>query len=210
MNAADVAQLASAAFTAVTASAALITVRQARADRQIALDAYQAETQPLITDLPYGLVREEIDWHEASGKLSKRTIDKAEISVGVAGPEPIAGATVPIRNVGNGAARITSVAFGLADGSEAFGDVRNPVLPANELTHASFRRGPTDEDVALAESIGMEYQNFSVIISYADASSRPREAVRLDIVNGERPHVSDRRWASDVDTLRLPTERTSG
>ncbi len=210
MTAADIAQIGSAAFTAVTAATALITVRQARADRQIAIDAYDAETQPLITDLPYGLVPEEVDWHEASGQMTKRTVDKAEVSVGTAGPEPLAGATVPIRNVGNGAARITAIAFRLAEGSEAAGQVLNPVLPPDEMTYASFWRDPAEDESGVAEAIGMVYENFDVVISYADASGRAREAVRLDVVNGERPYVADRQWATDADALRTPVRHATG
>lgn len=136
--------------------------------------------------------------------MTKRMVDRAEISVGSAGPEPVAGATVPIRNVGNGAARITSVTFRLADGSEALGDVRNPVVPPNEITFASFWRDTGEDDGAMAEAIGMVYENFDVIICYADASGRPRETVRLAIVNGEHPRVAEREWASDPAALRRP------
>jgi hypothetical protein len=54
----------------------------------------------------------------------------------------------------------------------------------------------------MAESIGMEYQDFAVIIDYADASDRPRGAVRFDIANGQYPHVTARRWAPTADELR--------
>ena len=210
VDAADIAEIASAAFTAVTAATALITVRQARAERQVAVDAYEAQTQPLITDLPYGLVHEEVDWHEASGQATKRTFDKAEVSVGSAGPEPVAGATVPIRNVGNGAARVTTVVFRLGDGAEAIGEVRNPVVPPNEITYASFWRDPSQDDGGIAESIGMLYENFDVIISYADASGRAREAVRLEIVNGQHPHVANRQWATDAAALRRSAKHAAG
>jgi hypothetical protein len=50
----------------------------------------------------------------------------------------------------------------------------------------------------------MVYENFDVIMCYADASGRPRETVRLAIVNGEHPHVAEREWASDPAALRRP------
>lgn len=65
-HATDIAELASAVFTAVTAATALVTVRNARSENRIARDALEAQTQPLLTDLPRGLIREEIDWHELS------------------------------------------------------------------------------------------------------------------------------------------------
>jgi hypothetical protein len=37
-------------------------------------------------------------------------------------------------------------------------------------------------------------QDFAVIIDYADASSRPREAARFDVANGQHPHISARPW----------------
>jgi hypothetical protein len=79
-----IAELASAAFTAVTAAAALLTVRNGRSENRIARDALEAQTQPLVTDLPRGLIREEMDWHDASGQMSRRMVDRAEISVGPA------------------------------------------------------------------------------------------------------------------------------
>jgi hypothetical protein len=198
----DVAQIASAVLAAIATLAALATVRHLGAERRIARDAFEAETQPLLTDVPRGLVHEEIDWHEASGELSRRLVDQAEVTVGTSGPEPIAHASVPVRNVGNGCARIRTVVFVLADGSEAAGRVINPVLPRGELTRASLSCGPGDDGLGVAEAIGMEYQDFAVIISYADASDRPREAARFEVANGQYPHVAARRWGTSLDSLR--------
>jgi hypothetical protein len=105
--------------------------------------------------------------------------------------------------VGNGCARIQTVLFVADDGSEAVGGVPTPVLPANEFTLAQLGRTPGEDGIVVAESIGMEYRDFSVIIGYADASNRPREAVRLDIANGQKPRVKGRRWASNINELRL-------
>ncbi len=202
MSGAEAAQVASAGFTALTALAALLTVRHIRSESRIARDAFEAETQPLLTDVPRGVMKEEIDWHEASGKMSRRLVDRSEINVGTMGPEPIAFVSVPVRNVGNGCARIGVVTFVLADRSEADGTVHNPVLPPGELTQASLARTPGDPDAAMAESIGMEYQDFAIIIDYADASSRPRGAARFDVANGQHPRIKSRRWASSADELR--------
>jgi hypothetical protein len=88
------------------------------------------------------------------------------------------------------------------DGSEGLGQVNNPVLPPGELTHASLVCGPGDERAGVAESIGMEYQDFAVIIDYADASSRPREAARFDVANGQHPYIAARRWGTSINDLR--------
>jgi hypothetical protein len=190
----DIAELAGTAFTAVTAATALVTVRSARSENRIARDALEAQTQPLLTDLPHGLIHEEIDWHEVSGEMTRRLVDRAEISVGTSGPEPLSGVSVPIRNVGNGCARIFDVRFVLPDGSESSGSVANPVLPPNEGTQVQLYRMPGEDGNAIAEEIGMAYADFAVVVRYADASGRPREAVRLEVANGRHPHVSERSW----------------
>lgn len=202
MNGANGAQVASTAFAAASAFAALTTVWLARSQSRIARESLEAQTQPLLTDAPRGLFLEEIDWHEASGEITSRMKDKATISVGGAGPEPVAFASVPVRNVGNGCARIGAVAFVLADGMKAAGRIDNPVLPAGELAHARLDAGPEDDGALVAESIGMEYQDFAVLLEYADAGSRARGAVRLDVANGQYPHVTARRWANGVANLR--------
>lgn len=205
MYASDAFQAASTGLAAITALAALFTVRHARSESRLARDAFEAQTQPLLTDVPRGLFREEIDWHEASGEMTRRIVDRAEISVGTSGPEPIAHASIPVRNVGNGCARINAVEFMLADGSVASGQVSNPVLPSGELTFASLACGPGDQGLDVAESIGLEYQDFSVVIDYADASGRPRGATRLDIANGQYPHIVGRRWEASIGELRQQT-----
>jgi hypothetical protein len=209
VNVTDIAELAGTAFTAVTAATALATVRSARSENRIARDALEAQTQPLLTDLPRGLIREEIDWHEASGEMSRRLVDRAEISVGTSGPEPISGASVPIRNVGNGCARILDVSFVLPIGSESSGSVSNPVLPPNEWTRVQFYRLPEEDGIGMAEEIGMAYADFAVVVRYADASGRPREAVRLEITNGQYPHVNERSWSTLTPTEQSTDSRRS-
>jgi hypothetical protein len=129
MSGTNAAQVVSTGFAAASALAALLTVRHTRSESKVARDAFEAQTQPLLTDVPRGLVKEEIDWHEASGHMSRRLVDRSEIGVGTMGPEPISFVSVPVRNVGNGCARITAVKFVLSDGSEAHGQINNPVLP---------------------------------------------------------------------------------
>jgi hypothetical protein len=201
MEAGEIAQISSAVFTALAALAALLTVRHARQERQIARDALEAETQPLIADVPRGLFTEEVEWHEVDGSISMKRRDRSELSVGTFGPEPVSSVRLPVRNVGNGPARIRGVAF-LSPGSGlANGWVVNPVLPPGELTHVGLSAGPNDAGVTVAESIAMAYEDFAVVIAYADASGLPREAVRLEVANGQHPHVTDRRWADTASDL---------
>lgn len=44
----------------------------------------------------------------------------------------------------------------------------------------SFWAAPEDSGIAVGEALGMEYQDFSVVLGYTDASGRPHEAVRLE------------------------------
>jgi hypothetical protein len=214
MDAAAVAQIASAVFTALAALAALLTVRLARDEMRVARDSLEAETQPIVTDVPRGLFTEEIEWHNLDGTISMKRQDRAEVSVGTSGPEPISSVSVPVRNVGNGPARVGEVTFVSVRGESASGWVGHPVLPSGELTHVGLSAGPNDPGSSVAESIGMAYEDFAVVIDYADASGNPRETVRLHIANGEHPRVTDRRWdgrASDSssDQPSGPAQRAS-
>ena len=131
MDMTDAAQTASAVFTALTALAALLTVHHAQHEMRIARDALEAETQPLLTDVPRGVFFDEREWHEINGTTTLKRFDRSEIGVGAHGPEPVASVRVPIRNVGNGPARVTRVAFVGVDGTTAHGQIENPVLPPN-------------------------------------------------------------------------------
>jgi hypothetical protein len=70
------------------------------------------------------------------------------------------------------------------------------------MTHARLGCAPDDDGADVAESIGLEYQDFAIVIDYGDASSRPRDTARFDIANGGHPHVRRRCWASGVGQLR--------
>jgi len=201
----DTAQVVSTGFAAVSACAALGTVWLSRSQSRVAREAFDADTQPLLTDVPRGVYLEQADWHEASGEITQRTHDKAEIDVGVFGNargEPIASGTVPVRNVGNGCARIGVVTFLLADYSQAAGCVDNPVLPSGEMTYVRLQASPEDDGVRVAESIAMEYRDFAVVLDYADAASRPTGAVRLDVANGQYPRITGRHWGDSSAELR--------
>ena len=209
MDAANIAQLASAGFTALAALAALLTVRQSRHETRIASDALEAETQPLITDVPRGLFVEESEWRSPDGTTSIRRRDRSAVSVGVYNsggsdePDPVCVVSIPVRNVGNGPARIQRATF-VCNGCSALGTVGNPVLPSGEMTLVGLDALPDDPDVGVAEDMAMMLENFEVVVEYADAGGRPREAVSLTVSSGEHPHVSDRRWARDQLALHHP------
>jgi hypothetical protein len=206
MGAADAAQVASAAFTALAALAALLTVRQGRHETRIAREALEVETQPLITDVPRGVYIEEREWHNLDGSISMRRHDRSEVSVGVYNsdrgqePEPVCLISVPVRNVGNGPARIEQVTF-VSSGQSAPGWVENPVLPSGEMTRVGLEALPNDPNVGVAEDMAMALEDFVVIVAYADAGGRPREAMSLSVTNGQHPHVSGRRWAASAEAL---------
>lgn len=107
MSGSDTAQVVSTGFAAASACAALWAVWLSRSQSRVAREAFEADTQPLVTDVPRGLFLEETDWHEVSGEITRRVQDKSEISVGTfegAPGEPVASVSVPVRNVGNGCA----------------------------------------------------------------------------------------------------------
>lgn len=202
MDGANIAQTAGAAFTALAALAALLTVRQGRHETRIARAALEAETQPLLTDVPRGIFTEETEWREADGTTTTKRFDRSELSVGASGPELVASVSVPVRNVGNGPARLGDIVIIAADGATAPGWVAHPVLPPGEMTHVGFSAEPDDPDWGVAESVAMAYEDFDLVVAYADASGHPREAVRFHIKNGQHPHVAGRRWAKRASELR--------
>lgn len=73
-------------FTAFAALAALLTVRQGRHETLIAREALEAETQPLLTDVPRGVFTEEREWHNQDGTISMRRHDRSEVDVGSTTP----------------------------------------------------------------------------------------------------------------------------
>jgi hypothetical protein len=100
-----------------------------------------------------------------------------------------------VRNVGNATARIGTVTFRVGE-HEARGRPDNPVLPRDEITQVRLALVDGDEGYAVAESISLEYKDFSVTIEYADASGEPRGSVSLEVRNGQYPRVVDRGWPS--------------
>jgi hypothetical protein len=187
----DIAQIVGAVAAAVAAIAALLTVRQAEAQHKTAHEALEASTLPLIAPVPPGLYREPPSGDSAPDRAYEGGRDLARVSVGTYSGDhgPEFGASVPIRNVGNGVALIQRVEFRVDDGAiEA--QPWNVVVPPGELTRVGFFvPGDDDDRLMVAETIAAEYEDFSVTISYADAGGRPRGEARLDVVNGESPHV---------------------
>jgi hypothetical protein len=191
---ADLAQIASAVFAAAAAAAAWIAVRHAERQAQTADAALEAQTQPLLTDIPS---------RDPAGQREENP--SAEIRVG--SNDDIAWASVPVRNVGNGTALVQTVVF-VADGAEADGAASNEVVPKGELARLRLilHRKAGSPSLAMAEGWHADRQ-FSVLVGYADASGRPRGALRLDVQNR---NVSDRRWADAVERLRQVVELPDG
>jgi hypothetical protein len=193
MDLTQIAQTAGATFTALTALAALLTVRHGWQEMRIARKTLEVETQPLVTDVPRGILVEPTLFGPR---------DHAALSLRAIGPEPTANIRVPIRNVGNGPARIREVVIVRTDGATAHGSVANPVLPPGEITHVGLSAEPDDPDWAVAASVAIESADFDLIVGYADASGHPREAVRLHVTNGQHPQVTDREWTRRSSDLR--------
>jgi hypothetical protein len=122
--------------------------------------------------------------------------DAGEINIGTSGPEPLCSASVPIRNVGNGTARIDAITFKTYDG-DAPGSIGSPLIPPGEIGRASLDSLPHEDGILAAESIAIELRDFSILIDYSDSSGRPRGSLRLDVANGQYPHVRDRKWGND-------------
>ncbi len=180
------AQTVSAVAAAVAAIAALVTVRHLRAQTRAAQDALEAQTRPFIANVPKGLYRERA---EASGR------DPADVSLGTystpRSDRPAFGASVPIRNVGNGAALIESVEFEVG-GDVVEASAETLVLPPGELTRVGFMVEDGDEGARAAEAIAAVLEDFAVTIAFSDAAGHHRDETRLEVRNGQYPHVKAR------------------
>lgn len=192
MDAGSTAQIASAVFTAVTATAALLAIRQAKQQTLTAREALETQTQPLLTDVSRGRLHEPRGLDVRPGEPASLK-DASEIQIGTSGPEPLCSASVPIRNVGNGTARIDAIMFKAYDG-QAPGSVNSPVIPPGEISRVHLHCLPKDKGSLAAESIAIELRDFAIHIDYSDASGRHRGSLRLDIANGQYPYVQDRAW----------------
>lgn|ERR1039458_8896460 len=195
MDAGSTAQVASAVFTAVTATGALLAIRQAKQQTLTAREALETQTQPLLTDVPRGRLQEPRGLDIRPGQPTSLK-DAGQIEIGTSGAEPLCSASVPIRNVGNGTARIDAITFKTYDG-EAPGSINSPVIPPAEISRVHLHALPKDADSLAAESIAIELRDFSILIDYSDASGRHRGSLRLDIANGQHPYVRDRTWGRD-------------
>jgi hypothetical protein len=207
LGAADVAQIASALFTAVAAGAAWWTVRHAGTQSATAREALDVQTQPLLTDVPRGQQRRPT-WFDESGEPGSWE-DAGDISVGLSGPEPVASVGVPLRNVGTGTARIRDVIFTVG-GAQAPGRASNPVVPSGETTRAILAVADGDPAYGSAEEIAGAYEDFSVTVSYADVSGRLRGVVKLDVRNGQYPWVVGRSWTEITSAELARRGRRSG
>jgi hypothetical protein len=179
----------------------------ARAQNQTAEATLAAQTQPLLTSLPLGLI-EEPAVVDNSGKVES-TQDAGSIVVGVVSSGDNNGRIlVPFRNVGTGLALVQSVWFWVGDGGTA-GSARNTALPPDERTDAtlSFSR----ESLWATEVYGRS-RDFSVLIAYADVGGVSRGAVRLDIYRRERRaswYVRQVHFAATIEAVREAPEVSS-
>jgi hypothetical protein len=205
VDAGAVAQIGSAVFTAITATAALLAIRQAKQQTRTNREALETETQPLITDVPRGL-RQEARGLDARTRQPTGWEDAGQIHIGTSGAEPLCSASVPVRNVGNGTARIDTITFKAYDG-EAPGSVNSPVVPPGEITRVNLACLPGEAGSLAAESIALELRDFSIVIDYSDASGRHRGSLRLDVANGQYPYVAIAHGVANV--LMLSKHRRS-
>jgi hypothetical protein len=157
----------------------LETARQdlalAREQNETAQEALAVQTAPFLTNVPRSL------------EHSPKGVDPSRIGVsyGTVGNEPRALVSVPFRNVGNGAAIITSVQV-MIGGRMFDASPRTPILPPGESAHAGFDASRRDEVFDYGVSLAVDGQDFSLVVGYADAAGSPHAALRLDLHN-DRP-----------------------
>jgi hypothetical protein len=153
----------------------------AREQNETAREALEAQTAPLLANVPWGLERKATRYLPTTGEeMDFKDSSRVTVSQVTHRDEPRVEISVPFRNVGNGVAIITSVQVMI--GGLLFDGVPSvPVLPPSELAIAHVDAGRADPVFDRGLSLGLEGVDFAVIVGYGDAAGNPRGAISLDV-----------------------------
>lgn len=189
----------------------LDTARQdlalAREQNETAHEALEAQTAPVLASVPWGLDREVVMYHAATGEpAGHRDASHVAVSLGTANNEPWVTISIPFRNVGNGVALITSVQ--LMIGGRLFDGVpKTPILPPGELSRAGIECGSGSAAFDHGASLAADGQDFAIVVGYADAAGNARGAISLD-VHREMP-TGDRWYVRQLHMGGTPDDALS-
>lgn len=153
----------------------------AREQNQTAREALEAQTAPLLANIPWGLERKATRYIPDTGEEKNfRDLSHVTVSQVTYRDEPRVEISVPFRNIGNGVAIVTSVQVMI--GGLIFGGVPStPVLPPSELAIAHVDAGRADPVFNRGLSLALEGVDFAVVVGYSDAAYNPRGAISLDV-----------------------------
>lgn len=195
-----------AEVTAATsqARASLEQVEISQQQAKVAERALAAQTQPLLTDVPWGVAQLVAGYAMKPGSDSRSVLssvfgpkeahyrDASEVRVWLDQETRGVRFAIPVRNVGNGTALIQAVVFRFSNDASLTGFPASPVVPPREVTVLSLDlEGGDDPDVSVATQAVEQGTSFSVVTAYADSSGEAKRAVRLDVYPGED---SDSDW----------------
>lgn len=142
---------------------------------------------------------------EAVGREEMR--DRAEIWVKPVAPAGRLEISVPIRNVGIGAALIDAVTLKVG-AAVIHGNVTTVLLPPDELTRANFEIDKDSDDQGIARSLEVERQDFAVTIQYSDVTAERRGKAEVEVANRESsPYIKRSLFEDDYAGKRLATGR---
>jgi hypothetical protein len=178
--------------------AELVETRQdvaiGREQAETAREALAAQTQPLLSSVPRGII-------SPTGYTAdiEATFD----------PQNGGFIKVPFRNIGNGVALIKAVMFWAVDGGSG-GVSEDAAVPEDEISYARIELAANNR---LGSDVVVAQTNFSVVMTYADAADRPRGATRLDVYYSDsrgRWYVRQVHFGDDAESVRTNPRASSG
>jgi hypothetical protein len=178
------------------AKASLRQAEESSRHADLADRALRAQTTPLLADVPYGVPKVSgyapmpRDPARRAGAMEILGLgphqphyrDASELYTGIdEGGDETASLSVPVRNIGLGAAVITSVEFRLLEREPVTGLCSSPVVPHGEVVVAELEVHPKDPRYTEARRVVEDASTFSVVVAYSDANGEAIGAVRLDV-----------------------------
>jgi hypothetical protein len=154
----------------------------AREQTETAREALQAQTAPILANVPWGLKREATRYLEETGE-ERNFRDASRISVSQGADnnnQQVVWIEVPFRNVGNGVAIITSAQV-MIGGVVFETSASVPILPPGEIGCVQVDAHEADTIFERALSLAVDGVDFAAIVGFADAGGTPRGAISMDV-----------------------------
>jgi hypothetical protein len=130
--------------------------------------AIQGQHTPLLIDVPYGTEREPTRFDHLGQPMSFR--DASEVIVRLAAETASLQIGVPLRNVGTGLARVTSLSLEPGFGVQWNSTIPKPNVPAGERARFALSVHPDQAGYELMRALVERRDGFAVSVTYTDAA----------------------------------------